>query len=92
MKPFKIQKTGEFTSDIFNDEIKLAIQKIKDENYLQGFGQEIIKNNFESAVNFNGELYSGEYLIFQIQNYSKPIGRLNCFFSSDKTFLSIMAV
>ncbi|NMH26491.1 hypothetical protein [Flavobacterium silvaticum] len=92
MNPFKIQKTGEFSSDTFNDEIKSALQKIKDENYLPGFGQEIIKNDVESAVHLNGELYSGNYLIFQIQNHSEPMGHLHCFLSLDKTFLSIIAI
>jgi hypothetical protein len=92
MKQFKIQKIGEFSSDIFNEEIKLALQKIKDENYFPDFGQKIIKNDIESAVHLGGNLYSGNHLIFQIENYSEPVGKLHCFLSSDKTFINIMVV
>jgi len=92
MKEFKIQKTGEFSSDIFNEEIKLALERIKSENYLPGFTQELIKNDIESAMYLGGELRYGNYIIFQIENYTEPMGRLHCFLSADKSFISIMAV
>jgi len=92
VKKFKIQKSGEFSSDILNEEIKLALQKIKNEKYLPVFGQKIIKNVIEPALHLGGNLYSGNYMIFQIENYCEAVGNLHCFLSSDNTFINIIVV
>ena len=92
MKQFKIQKIGEFLPDFFKEQIDLALQKIKDENNLPGFDKEMIKNEKEPAINFGEHFYSGIHMIYLIKNYSKEVGKLHCFFSTDRTYLNIWAI
>jgi len=92
MRPFKIQKTGEFTTELYNEELGKAFEKLREENYISGFGKEIIKDQIEPAMAFGGKMYKGLHTIFQIQNHTEPIGVLNCFISLDRTFIYIVAI